>query len=264
MATNAPNGSWLTALADWTVSLMDIVGPVGAGIAIALENLFPPLPSEVILPMAGLAASRGSFTLFEALLWTTLGSIVGAFALYGLGRALGVRRLRAIAEKIPLMHAEDIDRTVAWFERHGGRAVFFGRMLPIFRSLISIPAGVAKMPLWRFGLLTAAGSLLWNCIFVLSGFFLGEAWPIVEQYAEILQYIVIAAVAVGVAWFVYARVRALIAHRGAAGGGSETEPADGEQAGGPAPETPAAPTTRRERRAADPTLSSSTRGADVD
>ncbi|KZE43318.1 hypothetical protein AVW09_00355 [Microbacterium sp. T32] len=205
--------SWLTSLSEWAVSLMEIIGPIGAGIAIALENLFPPLPSEVVLPMAGLTASRGSFTLFEALLWTTLGSVVGAFALYGLGRWLGAARLRAIAAKVPLLHPEDVDRTVAWFERHGGKAVFFGRMVPIFRSLISIPAGVAKMPLWRFGLLTAAGSLIWNTIFVLAGYLLGENWHVIEQYADVLQYVVIAAVAVGVAWFLYARVRSLLASR---------------------------------------------------
>ncbi|CAH0192875.1 MULTISPECIES: DedA family protein [unclassified Microbacterium] len=205
--------SWLTSLADWTVSLMEVIGPVGAGIAIALENLFPPLPSEVVLPMAGLTASRGSFTLFEALLWTTLGSVVGAFALYGLGRWLGVDRLRAIAAKVPLLHPEDVDRTVAWFERHGGKAVFFGRMVPIFRSLISIPAGVSKMPLWRFGLLTAAGSLIWNTIFVLAGYLLGENWHVIEQYADILKYVVIVGVAVGVAWFMYARIRSLLASR---------------------------------------------------
>lgn len=205
--------SWLTSLADWTVSLMEIIGPVGAGVAIALENLFPPLPSEVVLPMAGLTASRGSFTLFEALLWTTVGSIVGAFMLYGLGRWLGAARLRSFAAKIPLLHPEDVDRTVAWFERHGGKAVFFGRMIPIFRSLISIPAGVAKMPMWRFGLLTGAGSLIWNTIFVLSGFLLGENWHIVEEYASILQYVVIAAVVIGVAWFLYARIRSLLASR---------------------------------------------------
>ncbi|MCG7418460.1 DedA family protein [Microbacterium sp. ACRRU] len=208
--------SWLTSLADWTVSLMEIIGPVGAGVAIALENLFPPLPSEVVLPMAGLTASRGSFTLFEALLWTTLGSIVGAFALYGLGRWLGAARLRAFAANMPLLHPEDVDRTVAWFERHGGKAVFFGRMVPIFRSLISIPAGVAKMPLWRFGLLTGAGSLIWNTIFVLAGYLLGENWHVIEQYADILQYVVIAAVGLGIAWFLYTRIRSLLeARRGA-------------------------------------------------
>jgi len=192
---------------------MEVIGPAGAGLAIALENLFPPLPSEVILPMAGLTASRGTFTLFEALLWTTLGSIVGAFLLYGLGRWLGADRLRAITAKIPLMHPEDVDRTVLWFQRHGGKAVFFGRMLPIFRSLISIPAGVTRMPAWWFGLLTAAGSLVWNTVFVLAGFLLGESWHVVEMYADILQYVVISAAAIGVAWFVYARTRTLLQRR---------------------------------------------------
>lgn len=211
MTDTASDGSWLSALLDWSVSLMDTVGPAGAGIAIALENLFPPLPSEVVLPMAGLAASNSSFTLFEALAWTTAGSIVGAFLLYVLGAWLGLRRLRAIAAKVPLLHPEDIDRTVAWFTRHGSKAVFFGRMIPIFRSLISIPAGITRMPLWRFGLLTAAGSLIWNTIFVMAGYLLGESWPVVEQYVDVLQYVVIAAVALGVTWFVFVRTRSLLA-----------------------------------------------------
>jgi membrane protein DedA with SNARE-associated domain len=209
-ATSA-DGSWLSALLDWSVSLMEIIGPAGAGIAIALENLFPPLPSEVVLPMAGLAASQGSFTLLEALTWTTAGSIVGAFLLYGLGAWLGVARLRRIAARVPLLHPEDIDRTVGWFQRHGGAAVFFGRMIPIFRSLISIPAGVTRMPLWRFGLLTAAGSLIWNTVFVMAGFLLGESWHVVEQYVDVLQYVVIAVVGIAVAWFLFVRTRSLIA-----------------------------------------------------
>ncbi len=206
MAT-ASDGSWLTTLVDGVVSLMEVVGAPGAGLAIALENLFPPLPSEVILPMAGLTASRGSFTLAEALLWTTAGSVVGAFLLYGLGTLLGLDRLRAIVRRIPLLHVEDVDRTVAWFSRHGGKAVFFGRMVPIFRSLISVPAGVVRMPLWRFGLLTLAGSAVWNTTFVLAGYVLGESWHVVETYADILQYVVIAGTALAVAWFIVARVR---------------------------------------------------------
>lgn len=204
----------MTSLIDWSVSLMELIGPAGAALAIALESVFPPLPSEVILPMAGLSASRGSFSLAEALIWTTLGSLAGAFLLYGIGAWLGVERLRAIAAKVPLLHPEDIDRTVAWFHRHGGKAVFFGRMVPIFRSLISIPAGVTRMPLWKFGLLTVAGSALWNTVFVLAGFFLGEAWPVIERYADILQYVVIAAVVIGVAWFLVVRIRGILASRG--------------------------------------------------
>ena len=213
------DGSWLTSIVDGVVGLMDMIGAPGAGIAIALENLFPPLPSEVILPMAGLAAARGSFTLFEALFWTTAGSVVGAFALYGIGAVLGLDRLRALVKRLPLLHVDDVDRTVAWFGRHGGKAVFFGRMLPIFRSLISIPAGVVRMPLWRFGLLTLAGSLIWNSVFVLSGFFLGEQWHVVEEYAGVLQYAVIAAAAGALVWFTVTRVRRL--RRGAV----DTDPA---------------------------------------
>lgn len=207
------DGSWLSTLADAVVHLMDTVGAWGAGVAIALENLFPPLPSEVILPMAGLAASRGAFTLFEALFWTTLGSIVGAFALYGIGAWLGERRLTWLFEKIPLLKGSDVTMSVEWFHRHGAKAVFFGRMLPIFRSLISIPAGVARMPLWKFGLLTAAGSLIWNSIFVGAGYLLGESWPIVEEYAGILQYVVIAVAAAAVVWLVTVRIRAAVRSR---------------------------------------------------
>ena len=203
----ASDGSWLTTLVDAVVGLMNLIGAPGAGLAIALENLFPPLPSEVILPMAGLAAARGSFSLFEALAWTTAGSVVGAFALYALGAWLGTDRLRALVRRMPLLKVDDVDRTVAWFHRHGGKAVFFGRMLPIFRSLISIPAGVTRMPLWRFGLLTLAGSFIWNAVFVLSGYLLGDQWHIVEEYAGVLQYAVIGVAAAALVWFTVNRVR---------------------------------------------------------
>jgi membrane protein DedA with SNARE-associated domain len=224
MSSSAADGSWLTALADWTVSLMEVIGPIGAGIAIALENIFPPLPSEVILPLAGLTASRGGFTLFEALFWTTAGSIVGALLLYGIGAWLGADRLRAIAAKLPLFQASDIDKTVDWFGRHGGKAVFFGRMLPVFRSLISIPAGITRMPLWKFALLTTAGSLIWNTIFVLAGFLLGESWPVVERYADILQYVVIGVFVVAVAWFLIVRIRARVRDRGRSGAPQNDSP----------------------------------------
>jgi membrane protein DedA with SNARE-associated domain len=126
---------------------------------------------------------------------------------------LGAERLTRVAEKMPLMKGEDVTKTVAWFDRHGSAAVFFGRMVPLFRSLISIPAGVSKMPWWKFGLLTAAGSLIWNSIFVLAGFFLGENWHIVEQYAGVFQNIVIVVVVLLVAWFLFVRIRAAVRDR---------------------------------------------------
>lgn len=186
---------------------MERLGAPGAGLLIALENIFPPLPSEVILPLAGFTASRGGFHLWEALFWTTLGSAVGALVLYAVGATLGMSRTVALAARIPLIETSDIDKTVVWFDKHGSKAVFFGRMLPVFRSLISIPAGIERMPVPRFLALTLAGSLIWNTVFVLAGFQLGENWHLVERYANVLQYLVIAAVAIGMLWFVTRRVR---------------------------------------------------------
>ncbi len=139
---------------------MERLGAPGAGLLIALENIFPPLPSEVILPLAGFTASRGDFQLWQALFWTTAGSVLGALALYAIGAALGLQRTVAIAARIPLIETSDIDKTVLWFQRHGPKAVFFGRMLPIFRSLISIPAGIERMPLPTFLALTLAAVYL--------------------------------------------------------------------------------------------------------
>ncbi|MFE6964853.1 DedA family protein [Agromyces sp. NPDC057679] len=186
---------------------MEWLGAPGAGLAIAAENLFPPLPSELILPMAGFTASRGSFGLVEVLLWTTLGSVVGALALYGLGAWLGRDRLLRIVDRMPLVKVSDVDRAEAWFERHGSKAVFFGRMIPLFRSLISIPAGIERMPLLRFTLLTTAGSAIWNTIFVLAGFLLGENWHVVEQYADAFQLLVIVVAVAAVGTFLVVRLR---------------------------------------------------------
>jgi len=197
----------LNAIAQWAVSLMETLGAPGAGLAVALENLFPPLPSEIILPLAGFTASRGSFGLIEVLLWTTAGSIIGALALYGIGAWLGRKRLRRIVDAMPLMKVSDVDRAEEWFARHGSKAVFFGRMIPIFRSLISIPAGLTRMPIWKFTLLTSAGSAIWNTVFVIAGYLLGESWHVVEDYAGILQKVVIAGVVAAVIALVWFRVR---------------------------------------------------------
>jgi membrane protein DedA with SNARE-associated domain len=193
-------------MTDWLVGLMETLGAPGAGLAIALENLFPPLPSEVILPLAGFTASRGEMGLLDVLVCTTLGSVIGALALYWIGALLGRERVLAIAAKLPLVKASDIEKTEAWFQRHGRKTVFFGRMIPLFRSLISVPAGVERMPLPTFTLLTTAGSLIWNTIFVLAGYFLGENWSLVETYVGIGSNVVIALVAAAVLIFVGVRL----------------------------------------------------------
>ena len=207
LAATAESGSPLTGVAAWVVDVMNAIGAPGAGFLVALENLFPPLPSEVILPLAGFTASQGGFSLASAIFWTTLGSIVGAIALYWIGIALGRRRLRIVVDKMPLVDLYDLARTEAWFDRHGRKAVFFGRMVPIFRSLISIPAGIERMPFGPPVLPSGPGSLLWNTIFVLAGVYLGETWHIAEQYASVFSRIVVVVVLVAVSWWVLKRIR---------------------------------------------------------
>jgi membrane protein DedA with SNARE-associated domain len=206
-AVPAATAGELTGISEWVVSVMEGVGAPGAGLIVALENLFPPLPSEVILPLAGFTASRGSFSLLDAIMWTTAGSVLGAYILYALGGWLGRERTRALVRRIPLVNVDDVDRVEAWFARHGNKAVFFGRLVPLFRSLVSIPAGIERMPVWRFLGLTFAGSFIWNSVLIMAGYFLGENWHVVEQYAGIFQKIVIAAVVVLVAVFVGRKIR---------------------------------------------------------
>jgi membrane protein DedA with SNARE-associated domain len=198
----------LGGIAGWAIRIMETLGAPGAGVAVALENLFPPIPSEVILPLAGFTASQGDMSLAAAIAWTTLGSVVGALLLYWVGALIGRDRTRAIAARLPLVRVSDIDRTEAWFARHGRKAVFFGRMVPLFRSFISIPAGIERMPMATFLLFTALGSLIWNTVFVVAGYVLGENRRIIEDYAGTYQKAVLAAGALAVAAFVAIRLRA--------------------------------------------------------
>ncbi|GAA3888119.1 hypothetical protein GCM10022243_61270 [Saccharothrix violaceirubra] len=191
----------------WVIDLMDGFGAPGAGLAIALENLFPPLPSELFLPLAGFTASKGGMSLLAAIVWTTVGSVAGALALYWLGALLGRDRMRAIARKMPLVSVDDVDRTEEWFLKHGKATVFFGRMVPLFRSLISIPAGVERMSLPVFLALTAAGSAIWNTALILAGYLLGEQWNLVEKYMDVVSKAVLGLVLLAIVLFVVTRLR---------------------------------------------------------
>ncbi|MEU4549248.1 DedA family protein [Nonomuraea dietziae] len=193
-------------IAGWATGLMETLGAPGAGLAIALENLFPPLPSEVILPLAGFTAGQGRMGLAEALVWTTAGSVVGALALYLVGALLGRDRVVAIAGRLPLIKVSDIEKTEAFFAKHGVKTVFFGRMIPIFRSMISIPAGVERMPIGVFLLFTTLGSAIWNTIFVMAGYYLGENWQLVEGYVGIGTNVVIGIVVLAILVFVGVRL----------------------------------------------------------
>jgi membrane protein DedA with SNARE-associated domain len=196
-----------SGIVGWAIRIMETLGAPGAGLAVALENLFPPIPSELILPLAGFTASQGDMSLVGAIVWTTLGSVAGALVLYAAGALLGRERTRAIAVRLPLVKLSDIDRTEVWFARHGTKAVFFGRMVPLFRSFISLPAGIERMPMTTFLAFTTLGSLIWNLIFVLAGYQLGENWRRVQDVVGVYQKVVVAAVLVAVAAFVAVRLR---------------------------------------------------------
>ena len=206
-ATTTSGGqSTLGGIADWAVSVMETLGGFGAALLIALENLFPPLPSEIILPLAGFTASQGTLGFVEVLLWCTGGSLFGALALYGIGALLGRQRTRSIMHWLPLVKIEDVDRTEAWFDKNGPWTVFFGRMIPIFRSLISIPAGVTRMKLPMFALLTTVGSLIWNFLLIGAGYVLGENWTVVEGYVGTFSRVVLIVIVLLLGYWIVNRI----------------------------------------------------------
>ena len=194
-------------LEAWVTTAMEQLGEPGVGLLVLLENLFPPILSELILPLAGFTASKGDFLIISVILWATLGSVVGAIILYKVGALLGRDRTRAIFRKMPLVSINDVDKTEAWFIKHEAKTVFYGRMVPIFRSLISIPAGVERMNMGLFVAYTTAGSLIWNSTLIGLGFILGENFHLVEEYVSLFQYLVIVVVIIGVGYFVARRLR---------------------------------------------------------
>ncbi|MGN3955221.1 DedA family protein [Streptomyces sp. WAC8370] len=194
-------------IAGWAADLVDAMGAPGAGLAVALENVFPPLPSEIILPLTGFAAGQGVISLFAALFWTTLGSVVGAAVLYWIGALVGRERMYAIWAKLPLVKTSDLERTEEWFAKHGTKAVLLGRMVPIFRSLISVPAGLERMPLPTFLALTGLGTLTWNTVLVMSGYWLGDQWDKVGDYVGVISKAVLVMVVLALAFYILVRLR---------------------------------------------------------
>ena len=173
----------MNQISEWVLSIMAKFGYFGIVFAMFAENVFPPIPSEVIMPAAGFAASRGDFNLILVILAGTLGASLGALPLYYLGRVFDEERLVAFAEKYGkymLIKSNDITSANDWLDKHGKTAVFFGRMVPGVRSLISIPAGMNNMPLLPFLALTALGSSIWTAVLTLAGYYLGQNYEIIE------------------------------------------------------------------------------------
>jgi membrane protein DedA with SNARE-associated domain len=197
----------LGGVAGLAARVMVALGEVGVGLCALAEVVFPPIPSEVILPFAGFLAYQGSLSLVLVLLAATLGSFAGATLLYLLGRRLGEERAVRLLARLPLVDEADFRRSADWLRRHGRGAVFFGRLVPLVRSLISLPAGATRMPFWRFAAFTLAGTLLWNALLVGAGFALGTQYHLVERYTEYIDVAVYAAVGLALGWLIVRRVR---------------------------------------------------------
>ncbi|MFZ3576691.1 DedA family protein [Virgibacillus sp. DJP39] len=183
---------------NWITDFMEQFGYIGIFLMMALENVFPPIPSEIILPFGGFLTTDTHLTIVGVIISATAGSVIGAIILYGIGRLVDVERLERAIDRfghIIRIKKEDIYKADAWFDKYGYWTVLFCRMIPLIRSLISIPAGMSNMRFSLFLLFTTVGTLAWNIILVLIGAGLGESWQDILKYMDIystIAYVVIA------------------------------------------------------------------------
>ncbi|CAN5538121.1 DedA family protein [soil metagenome] len=196
-------------LTDWVTDVVHALGYVGVAFLVALESVLPPIPSELILPLAGFVAGQGEASLLGMIVAATVGSVVGALVLYAISAAVGADRLRAFVVQygrwIGVKEA-DLDRADSWFDRRSDVAVLVCRCIPLVRSLVSIPAGFRRMPLPRFILFTALGSLVWNAALVGAGALLGDNWEQVGDVIGRVQEVVILVIALAIGFFVWRRI----------------------------------------------------------
>ncbi len=181
-------------ISEWVLIIMEQFGLLGVTVMMFLENVFPPIPSELIMPAAGFAAAMGKMNLVLVIIAGTLGSVLGALPLYYLGTVFDEKRLFSLAEKYGkyvLIKPSDVTNAQDWFHKYGKTVIFFGRMIPAIRSLISIPAGMARMPMLPFLVLTAIGSAIWTTILAYAGYILGANYEQVEAFIEPISKIVV-------------------------------------------------------------------------
>ncbi len=196
------------------ISLMDKFGYFGIMFLIAIENIFPPIPSEVILTFGGFVTTQSKLTVVGVIIFATIGSILGAVALYYIGKILNKERLEKIVAsklgRILCLKKQDIEKADKWFDKQGPKAVFFARFIPIVRSLISIPAGMSEMPFLKFLLLTSIGTAIWNIVLVSLGVAMGENWEIIaniiDKYAKVVLVLIVIVGIILVAWFYKGRL----------------------------------------------------------
>lgn len=211
----------LGELANWVQDVINQFGYFGVAILVVIENVFPPIPSEIVLPFAGFVAqqsagaanavaSQSDTTVIGMMIAATIGSVVGALILYFVSAAIGPERLRIFVERFGKwfgVKSTDLVRAEAWFDRRSVVAVLVGRCVPLIRSIVSIPAGFRRMNLLSFVVLTAIGSAVWNIALIGAGAVLGDQWERVGEYVGVFQWLVIAVILVLVAWWVFSKVQ---------------------------------------------------------
>ena len=194
-------------MVEFAVGIIGSIGLWGAALLIAIEVIVVPIPSELVLLLTGFNVSEGRFLIEGAISVTTLASLLGALFLYSIAKAIGEDRVFSLTRrfgKFVGLKETDIHKTLHWFARYGKALVFFGRLIPIIRSLVSIPAGLTKMNLWSFILFTALGSGIWNSIWITAGFVLGENWSAAEEFSSVID--MVAYIAIGLfALFLFGR-----------------------------------------------------------
>lgn len=194
---------------DWITSTINSLGYLGIVLLMFLENIFPPMPSELIMPLAGFTATLGKLKLPYVILAGTVGSVLGALPWYYAGKYLGEDRLKKLADKYGkwlTLSSKDIDKSKQWFSKHGGVAVFFGRIVPAVRTLISLPAGLNNMHFGKFLLYTSAGSALWVALLTYAGYLLGQNYQLVEKFlGPVSKIVVVVLIVAFVVWVIRRR-----------------------------------------------------------
>jgi len=193
---------------DWLINVINQFGYAGIAFLILLENVFPPIPSELILTFSGFLTTISSTNMWLASLSATVGSMAGAILLYVVGRVLPQQRILRFVEKnkrILHLKTTDLQRSSDWMARRGGSAVFLCRFIPVVRSLISIPAGASRMKMWKFLLYSLLGTAIWNTILIYLGALAGDNWQKITDYMNTYAYVIVAAAAVVFLLFIIRR-----------------------------------------------------------
>lgn len=182
-------------MVEWITNTMNSLGYWGIGLLMFLENLFPPIPSELIMPLAGFTVARGNMEFAPVVVAGVVGTVLGALPWYYAGKIVGEQRLKKLADRYGrwlTISSKDITKAKHWFDKHGGKAVFFCRLVPGVRTLISLPAGISRMPLVPFLLYSTLGTLLWVGLLTYTGYVLGDNYELVDKYLSPVSKIVVA------------------------------------------------------------------------